>query len=94
MKYYIIRINETCSNEGCSFGMDRLNLTSWKAIKKELIETANRAGTEHELELVEVIDNNHASNGHFMGMGITEKTLTKIKFGASVFEKQLQGIFA
>ena len=94
MKYYMVRIKETCSNEGCSFGMDRLNLASWKAMKKELIETANRAGTEHELELVEVIDNNHASNSHFIGMGITEKTLTKIKFGASVFEKQLQRIFA
>ena len=96
MIYYKIHIKETSSNEGMTFGCNTLNLESWKAIKKELIDTANRSGWEHELTLTKITDNNHASNGHFLGSGIKEKILTKIKYGASVWElerKQIWNLF-
>lgn len=93
MIYYKIHIKETSSNEGITFSCNKLNLESWKAIKKELVETANDRGWEHELTLIKVTDNDHASNGHFMGSGIKEKVLTKIKYGASVYELERKKIW-
>lgn len=90
MKYYIIKINEICSNESISFGCDKLNLESYKAIKKQLVDTANRSGTGHELTLIEAIDNDHATNGCFIGRGYSERVLTRIKYGLTDFDKFIE----
>ena len=92
MKYYIIKINELCSNEGCTFGCNKLNLESWKAIKKELIETVERNGTGHELTLIEATDNDHATNGCFIGRGYSERVLTQIRYGLTDVDRFFQSL--
>ena len=92
MKYYIIKINELCSNEGCTFGCDRLTLESYKAIKKQLVDIANRHGTGHELTLIEAIDNDHATNGCFIGRGYSERVLTRIRYGLTDIDRFFQSL--
>ena len=86
-KQYKITIRETLTDEGFTFWIDRLNLESWKAIKKELLNQIETHDSEHELTLTEQTE----SESHFIGWD--ERIITKIKAGASMFERKNRFLF-
>lgn len=90
MKHYKVKIVETCSNESMTYWTNILNMQTWQAMKHDLVEQALKSGFEHELILTEIKDK---KDSHFIG-AYDERELTRIKYGASPFEKQLQKIFA
>ena len=86
-KNYKVNIRETMTDESFTFWIDRLNLDTWKAIKKELLEQVEKYETEHELTLTEQTE----SKSHFLGWD--ERIITKIKTGASMFERKNRFLF-
>ena len=83
---YQLSIRETLTNEGFTYWTDALTLDAFKAIKKELVEQVERYGTEHELTITRILDNQTC---HFLGAS-TEQVITKIKArGLLEFERLL-----
>lgn len=65
----------------------RLIYEGFKRYKKELLEQVEKYETEHELTLTELTE----SKSHFIGWD--ERIITKIKTGASMFERKNRFLF-
>jgi hypothetical protein len=87
--YYQINITETASNECTVYWTRFLNLDTWKEIKADLIEEAERTGTEHELTISRITP---VKNTYFIGAERSE-VITRIKHGQTMLDRYLNNLF-